>query len=130
MWHTTNEQKSKHLQGDEIIDREEMLDMLDAGYSPEYVSLQKWRDIRNKAMLGYDINPRDVSSITCALCESYLHKCHICTLAKHFVHCNDNNSAWMKFRVRLFGEGMMYATNMINHLQYLVAVYGKYRRQE
>lgn len=110
------------------MNRDEMIEMLGAGYSPEYVSLQKWRDIRKLVMSGQIKITKHIRSRTCAMCEIY-YDCVYCTMSKYFRSCNDPENVWIRVWDSTDNfSTMMHVTDMINHLQYLVAVYGKYRR--
>lgn len=114
------------------MNRTQMLDLLDKGYTPEYISLLKWLELRRQVMKGELVDREDIGALTCAMCKEYNtfeNNCDDCTMVKHFVNCNLEKSIWMRINnyVLDFTPAPLHLiTQMVNQLQFLVAVYGKY----
>ena len=112
------------------MNRERMLTMLKEGYTPEYVSLIKWVELRRETMHGTYYNASDIGSSTCALCEvvnPVTNGCGNCSLKQILNEAAGYSctSPWRK--VNLCSNRiclMACMTNMINYLQVLVAIYG------
>lgn len=113
------------------MNRTQMLDLLDKGYTPEYISLLKWLELRRQVMKGELIDRDDIGSLTCAMCKEYntfADDCKNCTMVIHFVNCN-LESIWKRINsivLAKFPVPLHLITQMVNQLQFLVAVYGKY----
>jgi|LGOV01.1.fsa_nt_gb hypothetical protein len=107
------------------MDRERMLVMLKEGYTPEYVSLVKWRDVRRSIMANRTCG--SINSETCALCEATdtTCGCRLCTLNQLVSSpCGIRGSPWHKVLWSNRNNLLTNVTNMINYLQVLVAIYG------
>ena len=110
------------------MNNKQMLAMLEDGYTPEYVSLTKWKEIQHQLVNGGSRYGYDISSATCALCEvnrGYEHLCRNCTLYKLVnCACGSFKSPWS--RVLLSDEDHMLknVTDLVNHLQLLVTIHG------
>ena len=110
------------------MNRTQMLDLLDKGYTPEYISLLKWLELRRKVMDGKDIKEHEIRDDTCGLCKHNNGRCSCCSLGKHFEYCENNGSIWHQIYCYIEIEPipLHLITQMVNQLQFLVAVYGKY----
>ena len=107
------------------MDRERMLEMLEEGYTPEYVSLVKWRDVRRSVMNNGPCGC--INSDTCALCEvtDTVNSCEFCTLYQLTkCSCGVRGSPWHKVLWSNKNNVLTNVTNMVNYLQVLVAMYG------
>lgn len=110
-----------------------MLDLLDKGYTPEYISLLKWLELRRQVMKSGLVDREDIGALTCAMCKEYNtfeNNCDDCTMIIHFVNCNLEKSIWKQINSIVLAEfpvPLHLITQMVNQLQYLVAEYGKYR---
>ncbi len=115
------------------MNEEQMLSLLDKGYTPEYVSLMKWQELRRQVMNGTSIDCKEIRSPTCAMCKKYYtyrYNCNKCPMSIHFKHCDNPNSIWKAINVyvmQIKPVPLDLITQMVNQLQYLVAEYGKYR---
>lgn len=108
-----------------------MINLLDDGYTPEYISLLKWLELRKQVMNSDLISRGDIGSNTCAMCKKYhsWKHCIDCTMFKHFKYCDDPTSIWHKINHFALNEKSVplhLITQMVNQLQFLVAVYGVY----
>lgn len=119
-----------HIRGD-IMDREQMIELLHEGYTPEYVSLLKWLELRRNIMNGVLINRSDISSVTCAMCKvhyGYKNNCTCCSMSKHFIECNIQSSMWGQINYKINSTKLPVPlhliTQMVNQLQFLVAESG------
>jgi hypothetical protein len=110
------------------MNRTQMLDLLDKGYTPEYISLLKWLELRRQVMDGKDIKEHEIRDDTCGLCKHNDGHCSCCSLGKHFGYCENNGSIWNQIYCYTEIEPipLHLITQMVNQLQFLVAVYGKY----
>ena len=111
----------------------QMLYLLDKGYTPEYVSLVKWQELRRQVMNGIAPQRALTGSLTCAMCRKYYKfadGCDKCPMSIHFKHCDNSNSIWKAINVyvmQIKPVPLHLITQMVNQLQYLVAEYGKYQ---
>lgn len=112
------------------MDEIQMNDMLAEGYTPEYVSLVKWRELRKEVLNGNIFISGSIGSSTCALCkvnDPTTNGCNDCSLSK-LLDTSAGYSCVKPWRrvnecrhnIHLLGA----ITNMVNHLQLLVAIYG------
>lgn len=105
-----------------------MIGLLDEGYTPEYISLLKWLELRRKVMNGGKITRNDIGSSTCAMCKEYRPAwtgCDDCTMSQHFDSCEDP-SIWRKINRCIPApstQELHLLTQMVNQFQFLVAVY-------
>lgn len=112
------------------MNREQMIKLLDGGYTPEYISLLKWLELRRQVMNGCLINRDDIDSLTCAMCKEYntfKDDCECCTMSKHFIFCDFQTSIWKRINNIVLTEKpvpLHLLTQMVNQLLFLVAVYG------
>lgn len=113
------------------MNREQMLKLLDDGYTPEYISLLKWLELRRRVLNSGRINRSDIGSSTCAMCKEYRSgwpECDNCTMSCHFDSC-EHPSIWQKINRCIpasSAQELHLLTQMVNQLQFLVAVYGMY----
>jgi hypothetical protein len=110
------------------MNRTQMLHLLDKGYTPEYVSLLKWLELRRKVMSGNDIEDYEIHDDTCGLCKYNDCICSECSLSKHYRRCEDRGSLWNQINcyVEIEPIPLHLITQMVNQLQFLVAEYGMY----
>lgn len=107
-----------------------MKQMLKEGYTPEYVSLVKWQELRRKVLDGENYSPWDIGSSTCALCETvkpFFNGCGECSLNQLFGDHDPGLScvgAWRKVNQSDSDRILASITNMVNCLQVLVLMYG------
>lgn len=115
------------------MNEEQMLYLLDKGYTPEYVSLLKWQELRRQVMNGITPHRAYTGSLTCAMCKKYYkftYDCDKCPLSIHFKQCDSPTSIWRAINFYVVDKKPVpldLITQMVNQLQYLVAEYGKYR---
>lgn len=115
----------------DIMNREQMIKHLDDGYTPEYISLLKWLELRRQVLNGGKITRNDIGSSTCALCKEYRPVwagCGNCTMRQHFDSC-EHPSIWQKINRCILASSaqeLHLLTQMVNQLLFLVAVYGVY----
>ena len=107
------------------MDRERMLEMLEEGYTPEYISLVKWKDVRQSIMNNGTCGC--INSWTCALCYTTdtTCGCNLCSLYQLVgSSCASRLSPWHKVLWSNKNNLLMNVTNMVNYLQVLVAIHG------
>jgi hypothetical protein len=83
-------------------------------------------------MMGELIGRDNVGADTCAMCKEYRpiwYDCSNCTMIEYFDACEAPSSIWYKISNHRFDKKpvpLHLITQMVNQLQFLVAVYGKY----
>ena len=109
-----------------------MIKLLDDDYTPEYISLLKWLELRRQVMNSDLISHDDIDSLTCAMCKKYntfKDDCEYCTMSIHFIFCDFQTSIWKRINTIVLAEEpvpLHLITQMVNQLQFLVAVYGEH----
>jgi len=110
--------------------KDEMITMLKAGYTPEYVSLIKWIKIHNHYITTQSLDYSWLNGNTCALCHIYYKgwlededQCKNCTLYHQMgITCNNEDHPYISFGNCKNLEPTM--VEMIKQLTKLVVTHG------